>query len=104
MPQNEVNSEDGESKVRYIAVAVPEKPLPGMDKVVADAVLEDLDTTFSEIFKNPFTNAVCKIPGGKLQLKKTPSQLKRERRAIHKKVSCIFVKIYKLYAMLVYFL
>ena len=32
MPQKVVNSEDGESKVRYIAV--PEKPLPGKDKVL----------------------------------------------------------------------
>ena len=70
-----------------IQVPVPEKLFPGVEKVAAKAVMNDLENTFNKIYKKSFVDSACKVPGSKLQLKKSQGELKKEKRAIHKEVS-----------------
>ena len=72
-----------------IQVPVPEKLFPGVEKVAAKVVMNDLENTFKKIYKKSFADLACKVPGSKLQLKKSQGELKKEKRAIHKEVSIL---------------
>ena len=55
----------------YIPIEISEKLYPGMDTIMAGAVFNDLDDTVNKFYQNDFSNIICKVPGTKLQLKKS---------------------------------
>ena len=70
-----------------ITIPVPDSNIKGVDKVAAKTVLNIVDEQFQQIYKTNFTDVVVKVKESNLEKKKSPSEKKKYKRKIEKKVS-----------------
>lgn len=85
-----------------ISVPVPEKLFPGIANVAVKAVMGELDQTFNKLYHKDFTYLADQCRDSKLQLKKSPNELKKDKREIYSKVSFLHTYSFSSYKLCKY--
>ena len=86
-PENSNGNDDQELEHKItVTLPIPQKKLIGVAKVAAQSIIDTVSGTFEELYDQPLSEILPKLPDLQLEKKKSPSEKKKRVRAIENNV------------------